>query len=647
MKKQRKITLILLCVLFAGLSSLYAEEREKEPAEKEQVGNIDEKKEDKPDRKPVRRNEKDAGKEDDRAYEDETTQQPRIRPNPGRPLEDKKAAPPEEFPYEKNYFDLNLDAKEMIMDRLQWRLKFWTSFNYFNNADLRELDDTNEESIRNTDDRMSFGVAGAELDFFIPVNERLDFRLDIWKMGLYGNDQLAGRDRVNDSRVTFTGSNTVNFGQLWFNVHLFKNPKRNDLLDLKIGRQFFDIGGAIDREYYMFDIVDAAVLNAHGWWGNFDILAIDYFGSGVRTDDVNFVQFLSYDETKINGFDGKKNTWRSGAVYKYSFLGEAEDDETHLDLRAFYFAARIGAGRDGGADTCNNGTTCNDPDEDFNVMRGIRLNAGYEKFINLAFTYGESFGVDRKARTINYESRDIDTNGKAYHLELEFLFFDKMLRFTPSYFYAQGGKYRLDATQYSHGFVSFKGQQAGGILADLNWGNHPTAYTDDDGYDSFPFADTEGSPSRKSGTEVQHLFLALDLGLLWKPLRHLELHLKWWRYNDTNQLSLIGETAWSPGRIIGSPSVPTAYERDLLYNFAKDFYPERAGLLDAYRAFGLPMGEEYNVSLEWSIYDNWRAWATWGVLRPMRFYTIPGLVNGAPEGNALFTGFQAGTTFFF
>ncbi|MCB1167334.1 MAG: hypothetical protein KDK33_14325, partial [Leptospiraceae bacterium] len=395
------------------------------------------------------------------------------------------------------------------------------------------------------------------------------------------------------------------------------------------------------------DVLDAATLQAYGFWGKFDIVAIDYFASGARTDDVNFAQYLSFDEIKTRGFDGKTNTYRTGGVYTYSFLGNMENHETHLDLRAFFFLAKFGALRDGGADQCNNGTTCNEGDNDFTAMRGIRLNAGYKEWVRSSFTFAQSYGVDRKPKTVNYESQDVDTKGNAWSMELEFAGFDRMVLFTPTYFYAQGGKYLTDGRQYSHGFVGFKAKQMGGILADLNWGNHPTAYTDDDGVDDLPFGDTYGSPSRKSGTEVKHLGLTVDLGLAWNPLKNLDLVFGWWRYNDTNQIDLLGERSWSSGRILGNPSSPSLYEQEILFGLASQMYPDRASRILAYRRYGMPMAEEYNVGLNWQIRENWKAWATWGVLRPMRYYATPGLVNGAPEGNALFTGFQIGTSFYF
>lgn len=575
------------------------------------------------------------------------------KPEPRRRMPVRRIVPGEEGPssasytYDENHFDLNLEEKAELLERIQWKLAFWTSFNYFNNSDLRVRDDTSEESVRNTDDRMSFGLAGAELDFFFPINDRLDFRLDIWKAGLYGHDQLGGRDNINDSRLTFTGSNTVNFGQVWFRVHFFKDPTEDEMFDMKIGRQFFDIGGAIDREYFMHDVLDAAVFNVYGFWGKFDIVAVDYFASGARTDEVNFVQYLSFDEIKTRGFDGRTNTYRSGGVYSYSFLGDMEKHETHLDLRAFYFLARMGGLRDGGADRCNNGTTCNEPDNDFSVMRGFRINSGYGEYVRGSFTFAQSYGVDRKPRSATYESQDVDAAGNAWSLELEFSALERKIRFTPTYFYAQGGKYLLDGRQYSHGFVGFKAEQSGGILADLNWGNHPTAYTDDDGIDDLPFGDTYGSPSRKSGTEIKHLGLAVDLGLLWDKLAGVELLLKWWRYNDTNQIDFLGERSWSFNRIWGNPDSPSFYEQEILFGLATELYPQRASRILAYRRFGMPMAEEYNIGLDWEVRENWRVWATWGVLRPMRYFSTPGLVNGAPEGNALFTGFQVGTMFYF
>ncbi|MEQ9364602.1 MAG: hypothetical protein RIF32_10180, partial [Leptospirales bacterium] len=238
---------------------------------------------------------------------------------------------PPEFRYDENHFSLDQNARERFIDRIQWRLTLWTSLNYFNNSDLRALNSRNETSIEETDDRLYFIYSGAEVGFFFPVNPHLDIRLDIWKVGFWGHDQLGGRDNNNDSRDSPAGSNTVNFGNLYFDIHIQKEPRRESRLDLIIGRQPYELGGEIYRDYLFDDQLDSVVLRWYGWLGRLDLLLLDVFASGSDTADVNFVQYLSFDEEKVEGFDGDVNTYRQGLTYRLPIYGDADLGGSHFD----------------------------------------------------------------------------------------------------------------------------------------------------------------------------------------------------------------------------------------------------------------------------------------------------------------------------
>ncbi|MCB1314817.1 MAG: hypothetical protein KDK27_02630 [Leptospiraceae bacterium] len=284
---------------------------------------------------------------------------------------------PEDFRYEENYFGLDQEGKSRLVDRIQWRVKFWNHFNYVNDTDLRQLNEDNETSIDETDDRAYFIVAGAALDTFFPINPYLDVRVDIWKTGFWGHDQLAGRDNNNDSRDTFSGSNTVNFGKLFLDIHIKPEPDRTSRADLTIGRQHYGLGGYIENDYIFDDTVDAVVFRWYGRLGRLDLLILDVYANGSDVDDINFVQYISHDSEKQEGFNGDVNTYRQGLTYRFPIYGDEELGGTHFDVRAFYYYAQFGALDDGGSDRTNEGASGNFSDEDFSFLRGARLNAGY------------------------------------------------------------------------------------------------------------------------------------------------------------------------------------------------------------------------------------------------------------------------------
>jgi len=531
------------------------------------------------------------------------------------------------------------DFKKSLMERYQWQLLFWTHGNYSNNSDLRKLDNTNITSVDLTDDKVYFAVGGIQFDNFFPVHPRVDLRFDIWRFGFFGGDQLGGRDSNNDIKQTTSGANTVNFGQLYIDIHFQLNPTNRERLSLRVGRQDFRLGGKIFRDFYQEDILDALVLK---WYdkkfGRLDLVLFDLFSNSADTRDVNFVRFISVDNTTVRNFDGASATYRQGFLYRYSFLGDSDYIGTHADLRIFYFYSRFGGTNQpfGGADRTNNGTSGNFIDRDFSVMRGARLNLGYKDWFRTSFTYAESFGIDRKIPTIYFQSRDVDNNGKAYGLETEFAFWNRRLRFTPTWFYAQGGKYYADGTQYSHGFVSMKADQVGGLLVDLYWGVHPTAYTSGQGVADLPY-----NRDRKTGTLSKHLGIALGI------LENLFLKFDVWRLHDTNKIDYVTTSIPQPQNFFTNQKAGNIYTQDFIINSYGNLFPDNNTVIRAARRFGTPLGEEYNIGLDWSIFKGFKFWATWGVFKPMRYFATAGLIQGTPQGSTYFTGFQMGTTLIF
>jgi hypothetical protein len=531
------------------------------------------------------------------------------------------------------------DFKKGIAERYQWQITFWSHGNYFNNSDLRKIDNTNQTSVDNTDDKTRFAAGGLQFDNFFPIHPRLDLRFDIWRFGFWGGDQLAGRDANNDVRQTTSGANTVNFGQLYIDAHLKLNPTRHERLSLRVGRQDFRLGGKIFRDYYQDDILDAVVLK---WYtknfGRLDLLLVDVFSNAADTRDVNFIRFLSFEPNQVKNFDGNSATTRHGFVYRLPIIGESEFIGTHLDLRTFYYFASFSGTNQplGGADRTNNGTSGNIIDRDFASMRGFRINFGYDTWFRSSLTIADSFGVDRKLPSIYYENKDVGNSGKSFGIDFEFAFFKRRLRFMPTYFYADGGRYYADGTQYSHGFVSMKGDQVGGLLTDLNWGVHPSAYTSGQGIADLPY-----NRDRRSGTEKKHLGFAYGI------LENLYLKLDWWRLSDTSEIAFLDSSKPSLSRIISNEDPTPTFLKDAIINAYQSYYPNNQTVIRAARRFGTPIGEEYNIGLDWNVFKGFKVWTTFAVFRPMRYFTTAGLIQGAPEGSTAFTGFQLGTSLIF
>ncbi|HRP70054.1 MAG TPA: hypothetical protein PLY93_11025, partial [Turneriella sp.] len=148
----------------------------------------------------------------------------------------------------------------------------------------------------------------------------------------------------------------MSFGDLHLNYVIWKNAQ-NDL-SIKIGRQFFEIGGEV-YDYFLKDYLDAVTLNyANSNIGGFRILAFDAFQMGADpTLHANYVRYFSHDNYRVRYFDGDVNVLRAGIIYdSRNFLnwkGPLAGDL--LQSKLYAFGARYGAVAKGGSDRSHRG----------------------------------------------------------------------------------------------------------------------------------------------------------------------------------------------------------------------------------------------------------------------------------------------------
>jgi hypothetical protein len=295
------------------------------------------------------------------------------------------------------------------------------------------------------------------------------------------------------------------------------------------------------------------------------------------------------------GFRGDTNVMRFGGVYQNTELVDG------LDLRAFGFYSDIGASTRGGStgsDRTIHGSLGNFSDHDYSWMAGTR--AGYTWEGSGGFEIGgfgefaRSGGVDRKDREIGL--RDVNNNGNAYGAGIhtsygtkeDFFGIDARVR----WFHADGGIYTGkggSGTQSSHGFVSMKGDEIGGINLNRYAGFHPSAYVGGDGVMDMP-----NNISRKSGTELIQGAVGLDFSQYF----HTELKAAYmW---DTSTAFI------KPGQI---DDIAT----DLPFGYTE-------ADLEAQQRFGKPLGTELNLSLQYKPNKPLSFYALGGAFLPGAFY---------------------------
>lgn len=511
--------------------------------------------------------------------------------------------------------------KDAILKRMEYQVGFIAEGAGFNNTDLRRLDEATTASIQNTDDKQTLAFSRFYLNLYFPITDDLNFRVDFFKNGFWGHDQLAGASSNNNSASTQTGVDPINFGELNLGYIVWKN--QHSEFSLKIGRQFFEIGGEV-YDYFLKDYLDAITLSyANPDLGSFRIMPIEALQLGADpTLHANYVRFFSHDTQRIQFFDGDVNVLRAGFVYDSQNLLHWRGSMTAdlLQNKLYAFGARYGATGKGGADRAAPGTPGNFADNDFNMMFGTRflLSLPRENHTLKAFADAAmSTGVDRQLPTAAGESEDINTNGFAFAagatFELLKLFPVLDLDFSSDGFYASGARYDANGTQTSHGFTSFKGSRVGGVVMSKFYGVRPSSFTDSAG-----FSDTPHDYERKAPTGFLHFGLGVTL---WKKIR---FGFDYWIAYDTSKSDLVSDARANGTMAAITGTLPRSQER-----------------------FGKPLGEELDCTLDFAVNQYWSLYLRSGIFFPGAFYATPGLVTATPYGTDNAMGIQLGSKLVF
>ncbi len=511
--------------------------------------------------------------------------------------------------------------KDAILKRMEYQIGFIAEGAGYNNTDLRKLDESTVATIQNTDDKMTFAFSRFYVNMFFPLTDDLYFRVDIFKNGFWGHDQLGGASTNNNSSSTRTGADPFNFGELHLHYVIFKNERHD--LSMKIGRQFFEIGGEL-YDYFLKDYLDAVTFTyASSRLGGFRIMAFDAFQLGADpTLHANYVRFFSVDNQRVRFFDGDVNVLRAGFIWDSRNLLNWKGPLTGdlLQNKIYAFGARYGAVNRGGSDRSNLGASGNFADNDYNMMFGTRFlfNLPRKRYILKTFADAAvSTGIDRRLPTAANESQDVDTNGYAFggggSFELPRVIPSLDLDFNADGMYVSGSKYNENGIQTSHGFTSFKGSRLGGIIMSRFYGVRPSSYTDSAGISDFPH-DYE----RKAATAFAHLGVGTTL---WQKLR---FGLDYWLAVDTGSSAL-----YAQARANGTTSSITSV------------------VLKAQDRLGKVLGHEVNLSADLAVNRYWTVYFRAGVFLPGAFYSTPGIVTDTPFGTDNAMGVQLGSKLVF
>ena len=379
-------------------------------------------------------------------------------------------------------------------EKLSAKVRASSAFHGMENADLRPLDERSDRAIIDSDDRRLFGHTDVQIDLAYQISPVLktlgSLKYDVlWRDDQIGRSEGSGGD--------------MNIYSLYADYQPELDGKTN--ITLRFGRQPFSIGG-LPRDYMLAGTLDALVLNLNTRFGNYRVLALDFFGGNALPE----LGYRFYTEGRRSTYNlrGETNTLRSGLVYEL-------DGKAHLPIplifKAYYFYATIGGGpiEESGADVTYGGALGNYRDADYQHLAGTRFN--YRKTLspssNVSF-YGEfahSMGIDRKPLT----ERDVNTDGMAYGGGIDYRRDGKLrAAFNAEYYFFEGSSHgAIDALEFDRGFVGFKGDRIGGNTLGryLSW--RPSSHVD-----AYGVIHTPQDQSRAAGTAFAHVSLLLGSG---------------------------------------------------------------------------------------------------------------------------------------
>ena len=467
--------------------------------------------------------------------------------------------------------DVDPDAED---EDLVWDFRLTSEVHSSDNVGLRAFDSETDQERIETDDRHTFSYTSLSLGVEYDVLDDTSLVGSVSHNGLWGSDQLGG---------------TNEFGGFFYvyDLHIDWDIFDTDTVSLntKLGRQFFEIGGA-HRDYFFRDQVDGLTfdLDFGDTAGNLRLLALDLYASQGRPDNVNFLRWHT-GRNLVHNMQGDTNTFRWGGVYENTDLID------NFDFRAFGFYSAIGAAGTG-SDRSHEGTHGAMTDNDFVWMTGSR--AGYtqpigDSEVGVVGEYAYSGGIDRKEDDIGVH--DVEIGGHAFGGSLlgNTEIADTRLDGVVQYFRSDGPEYGEDGLRTSHGFVSFRGSYAGGLNQSRYSGWRPSAYIGRGGIHH-----NEHDIQRESGTQMLHAGLGVSLPV------GLRLDLGAWQYWDTGSTLLSEENREQAG-----DQLPSGFSRDEL---------------EAQDRLGAELGTELNTSLSYRANESLTIYGMGGIFLPGAFY---------------------------
>lgn len=356
----------------------------------------------------------------------------------------------------------------------------------YDNLDFRPLDESSDQTILDSDDRTTFAYlwVGAKLDH--SVSDALAVKFDLSHRALWGGDEIGSVNAYGG--IVYVRELDLD----WAPMGALATDDEESVFRVRIGRQRLSLGGTPGKDYVYDDVADGIRVDVPlGEIGHLELVPLSIVSQSGDVANSN-VADMKPSSAGLYNFRGDNLTTRGGGILVADGLVEG------LDLRAHLFYTDMSA-RGTGADISYDGMLGNFADNDYTGNYGLRgsYTAGA---VAASAEFAGSFGVDRKELIITDASTTGFAGGATVVIDTSDVEAEQGgVRVNVDGWYAQGGAYAQDGILYSHGYVSMKGDQAGGFVADTLMGWHPSAYSDDIGVDH-----NVHDRARKSGSLVGH-----------------------------------------------------------------------------------------------------------------------------------------------
>lgn len=315
----------------------------------------------------------------------------------------------------------------------------------------------------------------------------------------------------------------------------------------------------------------------------------------------------------LAGLNGDVSTYRWGGIFSFE-----EALPKGMDPRLYGYYATV-RGNGGGSDHSLNGQLGNFSDNDWAAMFGgrfayhVNLKLFEELTVYTDFAY--STGKDLKEEA----EPPADWTGTGWGLGVLLKMKGKIAPIVDvGVFSFSGPEYDNQGNLVNHGFVSFKGDEVGGLLLKRYWGVHPSGYVDDDGIDTTPF-----DANRKSGLFMMHFGVGVEINTKYQVMLDI------WMLTDN-----------------GSSKVDFKNVAEINNRFRSN------AEISAQERLGKSMGQEINLTFEYNPDKLLKFFVVSAIFFPGDFYKNPieeaASSNGGPKGakqDADFTGFAFGTEF--